>query len=339
MSSNTAAHLTSAAEQIFSHGATPKSDEKIAETPENTPLSAFEVAGGVALTSKSDHTCHGIEKMHVTKFLSDLDDLTKMQLRRKYAAEANSHRNMLTRSKRKGHTVHPALYEFRDFLRLVGPMPVSGATLARIDNTDPEYAPGKVRWADKRTQNNNKSDTLTIYDRRTGEVFTASRLAKLQGLSRSAIGKRRERGWSDAEIIAGFRPSVPPDINNEPAPPTLVVTPPEKTITRLPIKSRSARQIQFERMARTIAMEREETGEEPLPAPHYVINEGLPEAWHVTEERWLAHFTRRWPEFRPHIIFERAGSYHQRAIELIDPAYAMREREKIALREKLKSQL
>ena len=92
-------------------------------------------------------------------------------------------------------------------------------------------------------------------------------------------------------------------------------------------------------MAEYVAHCREHEGEEPLPAPHYVINEDIPEAWHVTEEQWMARFKRLWPEYRPHIIFERADPYHQRAIELIDPEYVRRERAKIARREELKALL
>ncbi|GLT01137.1 hypothetical protein GCM10007897_25280 [Sphingobium jiangsuense] len=341
MKSNTAVHLMSAPGEIFSHDATSQDHEKIVATPAIAPVPACDTAGDVTLMSKPDHTCPPVEKMQDAEFVHNLQHLTKMQLRAQYVAEANSHRNMLTRSKQKGDKVHPDFREFRNFLRLVGPMPVSGATLDRIDNTDREYAPGKVRWADKRTQNNNKGDTLTIYDQRTGEVFTASRIAKLQGVSASAIRHRLTRGWSDAQIIAGTRSSPLPTSDKQlpPVPPTQSVEPRAKTQQIVPTRSRSAREIQFERMAEYIALCRERDGEEALPAPHYVINEGEPEAWHVTEEQWLARFERLWPEYRPHIIFERADPYHQRAIELIDPEYVRRERAKIARREELKALL
>jgi hypothetical protein len=248
---------------------------------------------------------------------------------------------MLTRSKQRGNVVHPAFRQFRDFLRLVGPMPVSGATLDRIDNTDPEYAPGKVRWADKRTQNNNKSDTLTFHDPTTGEVFTASRLAKLQGVDKSTIRQRSKRGWSDAEIIAGAR-LPPPPIKIEECPPP----PPPRAFDRkretepcVPMQSRPIQDIEFERTASYFAHCREHYGEEALPAPPYVFNEDLPEAWHITDEQWMVRFKKDWPQYRPHLIFERAEPYHQRAIELIDPEYVKRERAKIAHREALKAQL
>jgi hypothetical protein len=341
MKPNTAAHLMSAAGEIFSHDATSADDEKIVATSANAPVLACATTDDVTLISKSDHTCHTVEKMQDAEFEHDLQHLTKMQLRRNYPGEANSHRNMLTRSKRRGNIVHPAFRDFRNFLRLVGPMPVSGATLDRIDNTDPEYAPGKVRWADKRTQNNNKGDTLTFHDHQTGEVYTTSRLAKLQGVSHSTIRKRMERGWSDAQIIVGTR-SSPSPISDKQAPPPpspRAVEPREKRQQIAPMRSRSAREIEFERMAEEIAFYREHYGVEEMLAPPSVINEGHPEAWHVTDEQWLVHFKRLWPEYRPHIIFERADPYHQRAIELIDPEYVKRERAKIARREELKALL
>lgn len=341
MKPNATTHMTCVAGEIFSHSATSANHEKIVASPAIPPVLPTATADGVALMSKSDHTCPAVEKMQDAGFEHDLQHLTKMQLRTKYTAEANSHRNMLTRSKRRGNKVHPAFREFRNFLRLVGPMPVSGATLDRIDNNDPEYAPGKVRWADRHTQNNNKGDTLTFYDRQTGEVFTTSRLAKLQGVDASTIRQRRARGWSDAEIIAGARLAsfaIKRDECPPPPPPHTISRRPE-TETRVPMQSRPIQDIQFERMASYFAHCREHDGEEALPAPPYAFNEDLPEAWHITDEQWMFRFKKDWPQYRPHLIFERAEPYHQRAIELIDPEYVKRERAKIARREELKAQL
>ncbi|MCK1695075.1 hypothetical protein [Bradyrhizobium sp. 144] len=135
----------------------------------------------------------------------DCNNLAATELRRRYSAEANTHRNMLQRAKRQRRIINPAFHEFRDFLRHVGPRPCNGATLDRIDNNDPEYAPDKVRWADKRTQNNNKGDTLLFHYSRTGDTYTVSRLAKLQKIAPSTIRKRKQRGWTDDEIIEGKR--------------------------------------------------------------------------------------------------------------------------------------
>ncbi|MCC1480013.1 hypothetical protein [Roseibaca sp. Y0-43] len=138
---------------------------------------------------------------------SDLDTLPTMALRAKYAGEANTHRNMLQRVKTCGAVVHPSFRSFADFLRSVGPKPTTRATLDRIDNNDPEYAPGKVRWADKATQNSNKGDSLIFTCLTTGRSYSAAQLAARQGVSATAIRKRRKQGWTDVEIIAGKRSS------------------------------------------------------------------------------------------------------------------------------------
>ncbi len=137
--------------------------------------------------------------------LHDLDTMSTMQLRAKYSGEANTHRNMKQRVETSGAVVHPDFLRFTDFLRLVGPKPTSRATLDRIDNHDPEYAPGKVRWADKATQNSNKGDSLIFTCPNTGRSYTASQLAAKQGVSPTAIRKRRRQGWTDGEIIVGER--------------------------------------------------------------------------------------------------------------------------------------
>jgi hypothetical protein len=138
-------------------------------------------------------------------FIDDVQTLTKMQLRSKYKAEESCHRNMFRRELANGALVHPAFRKFHSFLRVMGPMPQPGMTVDRIDNEDPEYAPNKVRWADKSTQNSNKSDSHIFKCSKTGKTFTTALLANMHGVTLSAIRKRRANGWSDAEIIAGSR--------------------------------------------------------------------------------------------------------------------------------------
>lgn len=128
-----------------------------------------------------------------------------MQLRAKYKAEESCHKNMLRRRKTKGATIHPQLLKFDSFLSIMGPMPQKGMTVDRINNDDPEYAPSKVRWADKATQNSNKSDSLIFTCSKTGQTYSSAQLAKQQGLTLSAIRKRRPNKWTDDEIIAGNR--------------------------------------------------------------------------------------------------------------------------------------
>jgi len=188
-----------------------KGDGTMQKAMEEHLLNPHSTTGDVAVISKRKLSRRTAKKMPHTAggYLADCESLPKMELRRRYKSGANSHRNMLSREKSHVALIHPDFRDFASFLRLVGPKPAVGATLDRIDNDDPEYAPGKVRWADKRTQNNNKSDTLTFFYSRTGETYTTSRLAKLRGYSPATIRKQRERGWSDDEIIEGKRHREP----------------------------------------------------------------------------------------------------------------------------------
>jgi hypothetical protein len=179
------------------------------------------------------------EKMTSTHdYLLDCHTLPATELRRRYRAEANTHRNMHHRAKTQGRKVHPAFKVFSDFLTHVGPRPCPGATLDRIDNSDLEYAPGKVRWADKRTQNSNKGDSLLFYYSRTGDTYTASRLAKLRKVSPGAIRKRKQQGWTDDEIVERKRHGA--QVNADSSPPSSA--PREK---RPPITSKRARVCYF----------------------------------------------------------------------------------------------
>jgi hypothetical protein len=166
-----------------------------------------------------------VDKPH----LLDCQNLSKMPLRKKYPGEAICHRKMMERAPKLGRTVDDRFHTFRDFLASVGPKPFPKATLDRIDNDDPEYAPGKVRWADKRTQSNNRRNTL-LFQSSDGRQFLSSELAKLHDVDPSAIRKRAERGWTHAEIIAGKRlppPSLPSVVEPIKAPtPDKVSNPP-----------------------------------------------------------------------------------------------------------------
>lgn len=162
---------------------------------------------------------------HCGEFVSEFHALTKMQRRTKFKAEESSHKGMLRREKTIGATVHPKLRKFESFLWIMGPMPQLGMTIDRIDNDDPEYAPGKVRWADKATQNSNKSDSHRFTCSKTGLTFSTAQLATKHDVSLSAIRKRRTNMWTDDEIIAGNRfhsGSVAPKLKSQgyiPTPP------------------------------------------------------------------------------------------------------------------------
>ena len=139
------------------------------------------------------------------EFEADLKKLKPMELRKKYPLEANSHRCMMDRRRTVGAEVDPRWHSFHAFLTDMGPKPTKTATLDRRDNRNPTYAPGLCRWADKRTQNSNKRDSILIYDAVNGMSFTISELAKKHGERPGTLRERLRRGWSDQELLQNFR--------------------------------------------------------------------------------------------------------------------------------------
>lgn len=146
------------------------------------------------------------------EYLRDCAELTSMALRAKYPAEANSHRAMLSRRK-VGALVAPSLVTFRDFLRHVGPCPKAGYTMDRLNNSDPEYAPGKIAWKSKVDQTRNRSNTvfLTDFD---GTRRSLREWSVLTNQSPDTLYSRKRRGSSDVAVIHGLAflsamPSVP----------------------------------------------------------------------------------------------------------------------------------
>lgn len=261
---------------------------------------------------------------------------SKMQLRRRYSAEANAHRNMLSRAKDRGVDVHPEFKDFASFLQRVGPMPAKGATLDRIDNADPEYAPGKVRWADRRTQNNNKSDTLIFYCSRTGDTFTASRLAKQQGVGQSTIRKRKERGWTDEEIIAGGRSSLSSTVIASIQSPSLPIKTrfPEGLYTPDQLamlnggegRLSHAGAINFYRNAQYHQRHREEYGEEGFIPTHDELIELL--ECYITPEQYERKVAKHWPDAKHHVVFSNLPASQRELIARIDPEYVEKQRSK-----------
>lgn len=66
-------------------------------------------------------------------------------------------------------------------------------TLDRI-NVNDGYSPNNCRWADMSAQGNNKRDNFTI--EYNGEVHTLSEWSHITGISRYAISRRINAGWS-----------------------------------------------------------------------------------------------------------------------------------------------
>lgn len=250
----------------------------------------------------------------------DLGTMSAMALRTKYKGEADNHRNMKQRVKTCGAVVHPDFRIFKDFLRLVGPKPTKKATLDRINNDDPEYAPGKVRWADKATQNSNKGDSLIFTCLTTGRSFIASQLAAKQGVTPTAIRKRRKQGWTDAEIIAGHREKYIPASG---------VVPISGTVPT-PAKQKTTQQILFERNRESIENDRQKYGVEPFIATprelQDLVQDDFPEhrgpAWLEERERVFlrSKLPRYWKEYGPHINFAALRPDQQEWVLRIDPS-------------------
>lgn len=313
--------------------------EKTTKNPGNPSGSVPFNTVQVSLISKVGKSGHAPEKILFDGSQGGSDDIvdfiksaTAMELRRRFKAEATAHRNMLERAK-NGKVVHPSFRSFRDFLLYVRPIPGKGMTLDRIDNDDPEYAPGKVRWADRHTQNNNKSDTLTFYYSRNGGVYTTSLLSKIQNVSASAIRKRRREGWTDDEIIEGKRAaSVPkPQVTKGAAgavvlasskfPAGLYAPAQLALLSRSEKQLTSASDIMFHRDAHYQQWERSTNGtEHMLPTYEEFLEQGE-EFAAMTPESHKRGFLTRWKNFRHHVIYRNLLPHQKAMLAEYDPAW------------------
>lgn len=133
------------------------------------------------------------------EFQQDLKGMTVAQLRQKYPGEAICHRAMLSRAKDGVAVVAAPLKSFKGFLREMGPRPDATWTVDRIDPSDPEYAPGKVRWADKRQQANNRKNTLKLNV--DGEIKPLTDWARQTGQPPNNIRQRLRRGATHEEAV------------------------------------------------------------------------------------------------------------------------------------------
>lgn len=349
----------------FSDSATASATEKAGQTLAVTALSTTSDTSSVPLISNMTNGCPGAEKSIVEDVAWDCDNLPPMKLRAKYVKEATCHRNMLGRQKSKAAVIHPDFKTFPSFLRIVGAMPAKNASLDRIDNNDPEYAPGKVRWADKVTQNNNKSDSLVFHNPSTGAYFTAKQLAEKQGVSADTIRKRRVRGWTDPEIIAGkkaakvtlfassnFQSTAPSAMQPGPISP--------RKAGEASWTTEMARARDNGDYARMEELRSWKAQYDALSAHHREFRLLQPDAFEdlpplcdqenerliaiygydiLTEEQWLERFKVEWFRHRPHVFFERCSPAHRAMIEKVDPEYVRRHREHLAMKSKLAEQL
>lgn len=259
--------------------------------------------------------------------LIDCAVMSATALRRRYAAEANSHRNMKQRAASLRRIIHREFESFNDFLIHVGPQPRPGDTLDRIDNSDPEYAPGKVRWADKSTQNSNKGDSLTFHCSRTGHYFTSSQIAGRQSVSVSTIRQRVKRNWTADEIIAGERATL----YNEPNRRAAVSDSRSRSEHVRPAPEKTDREIEWEKNARIATWHREEHGEQYFPADIELLIETAAEFGivinRVVYEEKVAKLWRVW---KPHLDWYTLPEWAQELTAKLDgttPAEIRRKRD------------
>lgn len=149
-------------------------------------------------------------------FLKLVASLGETELRERFPLEAASHSNMKARRRTHGAVIHPEFEDFRPFLLHLGARPVQSYTLDRLDPHDPEYAPGKVAWRDKRSQANNRSNTIMLTVR--GETRPLTDWARFRKENPKKFRQRLASGCTHEEVVYG-RGNCAPDLPAERAEP------------------------------------------------------------------------------------------------------------------------
>jgi len=151
------------------------------------------------LSDDSDSRCRQLAR--------DIRQLRRRDLIERYPLEWNCFRAMHQRARTGIARVHSDFRRFQDFLLSLGPCPAKNYTVDRINTFDPEYAPGKVRWASKVEQAYNRSST-TMLRHSDGRIKPLAEWAKVSRQKPDTLRKRLERGWTDMEIIRGSRSPI-----------------------------------------------------------------------------------------------------------------------------------
>lgn len=127
-------------------------------------------------------------------FLDKLAQMTDTEISGSFEVERLRFRSMHRRGRTSGAVVDEALSNFRAFLAELGPIPSPEYTLDRIDNNNPSYEPGNVRWATPREQANNRSNTLQLTI--DGETLPLTVWADRVNVKANTIRQRLRRGAS-----------------------------------------------------------------------------------------------------------------------------------------------
>lgn len=138
------------------------------------------------------------------QLLWDLDNLTDMQLRKAYPSEAGTHGSRQTSLKKQGSEYPPEFKKFRSFLRIVGINPYPGPkgySLHRINNDNPMYFPGGVKWASKKEQNNAKGDSISLTIDGVTKPLTVWAVETNQ--KPDTLRKRLKKEWTHHDVVLG----------------------------------------------------------------------------------------------------------------------------------------
>jgi hypothetical protein len=96
----------------------------------------------------------------------------------------------------KGIRVEWQSYE--EFLRDMGPRPMKGYSIDRIDNSK-NYAPGNCRWVLLEEQNRNKSNV--VLHEINGVTYTLRQFALMNGMKYTTVYERVKRGMSLVDAV------------------------------------------------------------------------------------------------------------------------------------------
>lgn len=157
-------------------------------------------------------TAESIQLENADEYLNDIQTMTATQLGKKYKLTYDTWKNMKQRCKKLGYILDIKFNKFADFLKHMGPRTNKNFTLDRIDSGNPNYSPENCRWADKHTQNRNKSNNVLLT--MNGETHPVSVWASKTQQKADTLYKRIAKDWTDEEVITGVKHESPSTAGN-----------------------------------------------------------------------------------------------------------------------------